>query len=318
MLKLALTPRWIAGLLAVLALVTAFVGLSAWQLNTSSKSQLVADPAKDAVRPYSEVFEAYDVLDMTEADTVVEASGHYVEGSSYLVENKLNDGEQGYWIVSLFVPEGSDTVSNSLGEGQRGIAVARGWTSTAEIPVEPAGSVTVAGRVVGNDGPVTGNLISEENRGVDRMLGSAATAHLTNLWNAPLYSGILTADSEATGETPLEADGTIAADATLLGTPAALTPIRAEQVTDDSVDWLNIFYAVEWLVFAGFAMYLWWRLLKDAVEKEADPAQYFEYEGEYWVDEATGRPYYYDPADNAYYFFDEVAPASPTPQSTES
>ena len=37
-----------------------------------------------------------------------------------------------------------------------------------------------------------------------------------------------------------------------------------------SVNWLNIFYAVEWAVFAGFAFYLWYRLAKDAWEKEVE------------------------------------------------
>ena len=36
------------------------------------------------------------------------------------------------------------------------------------------------------------------------------------------------------------------------------------------VNWLNIFYAVEWIVFAGFAFYIWWRLVKDAYERELE------------------------------------------------
>lgn len=318
MLKLAFTPRWLAGLFAVLALVTGFVWLSSWQLSSSQQGHRAVDPAKDVVRPYSEVMEAHGVLNLTEVDTVLEARGSYVEGSSYLIENRLHDGETGYWVISLFIPEGSDTVATSLGEGRRGMVVARGWTAEPTIPAEPEGTVVVAGRLVGNDGPAPSNLISKENRGRERLLASAAASHLTNLWNAPLYTGILTADSESRTATPLTDQGAIAGDAPLLDTGVALRPIRAEQVTDDSLDMLNIFYAVEWLVFAGFALYLWWRLLKDAVEKEADPAQFFEYEGQYWVDEATGRPYYYDPADDAYYFFDEVAQESSAPRLSES
>ncbi len=30
---------------------------------------------------------------------------------------------------------------------------------------------------------------------------------------------------------------------------------------------LNVFYAVEWVLFAGFAIYLWYRLVRDAVER---------------------------------------------------
>ena len=37
-----------------------------------------------------------------------------------------------------------------------------------------------------------------------------------------------------------------------------------------AVNWLNIFYAVEWAIFAGFAFYLWYRLAKDAWEREVE------------------------------------------------
>ncbi|MDO4822128.1 MAG: SURF1 family cytochrome oxidase biogenesis protein [Rothia sp. (in: high G+C Gram-positive bacteria)] len=313
MLKTALTPRWLLGLLLVLVLASGFVMLSKWQINASTLGQVTADPAKDQVRPYSRVLQAHDALNMSEVDTVVEATGSYVPGSTYLVENKLKDGAEGYWLVSLFVPDDSQPVSTSLGEGPRGIVVARAWTPIAEIPSEPTGTVTIAGRVVGNDAPLTSRDISDENRGRNRVLASVNSSYLTNVWNAALFNGILTLDSENTGATPITDQGTIAETATLLDSSGALQPIRAQQVTDDTVDWLNIFYALEWLVFAGFALYLWYRLLKDSVEKTTDPTLYFEYEGQYWVDEETGRPYYWDPADQVYYYFDDIqdAPAPP-------
>ena len=34
-----------------------------------------------------------------------------------------------------------------------------------------------------------------------------------------------------------------------------------------------MFYAVEWVVFAGFAIFLWYRLVRDAVERERDEAE---------------------------------------------
>jgi hypothetical protein len=33
---------------------------------------------------------------------------------------------------------------------------------------------------------------------------------------------------------------------------------------------LNIFYAIEWVVFAGFAVFLWYRLVRDAWEREEE------------------------------------------------
>jgi hypothetical protein len=50
-----------------------------------------------------------------------------------------------------------------------------------------------------------------------------------------------------------------------------LAVISSPAPSDGSgVNWLNIFYAVEWAIFAGFAFYLWYRLAKDAWEREVE------------------------------------------------
>jgi hypothetical protein len=32
----------------------------------------------------------------------------------------------------------------------------------------------------------------------------------------------------------------------------------------ENINWLSAFYFLEWMLFAGFAVFLWWRLVKDA------------------------------------------------------
>lgn len=316
MLKQALTPRWLGFLVIILALVTAFVMLSAWQLNASIAGRVYADPAKDRVRPYTEVLKANEPLLGTSSDTVVEATGTYVPGSSYLIANHYDGEEKGYWVVSQLVPDDGEKVNLAAGARTRSLAVARAWIPTADdVPAEPTGTITVAGRVVGNEPPVRSSLLTGES---ERVLGSATTGYLTNLWQTPLYSAIVTASAEVEGEAslPLTADDTIAENSTIIGQAETVRPIKPEQVEDTSYNWLNIFYSLEWIVFAGFALYLWWRMLKDSIEKAEDPAQYFEYDGEYFLDEETGRCYYWDPTDQQYYFFDEVPTSSPTDSST--
>ena len=51
----------------------------------------------------------------------------------------------------------------------------------------------------------------------------------------------------------------------------AISSPPPEQTSE--LNWLNVFYAVEWVVFAGFAIYLWYRLVRDAVERERDAAE---------------------------------------------
>ena len=45
------------------------------------------------------------------------------------------------------------------------------------------------------------------------------------------------------------------------------SPVPSSEVT---LNWLNLFYALEWVLFAGFAVFLWWRLVKDAWEREQE------------------------------------------------
>jgi hypothetical protein len=52
---------------------------------------------------------------------------------------------------------------------------------------------------------------------------------------------------------------------------SGLSKISSPAPSDGArVNWLNIFYAIEWAVFAGFAFYLWYRLARDAWEKEVE------------------------------------------------
>ena len=59
----------------------------------------------------------------------------------------------------------------------------------------------------------------------------------------------------------------LTSDEPLGGLEDISSPAPAEAST---VNWLNIFYAAEWAVFAGFAFYLWYRLARDAWEKELE------------------------------------------------
>ena len=82
-----------------------------------------------------------------------------------------------------------------------------------------------------------------------------AVSELVNLWaQAPdgVYGGYVVADEA----------------------PAGLEAIDAPPPsTEVSLNLLNVFYAIEWVLFAGFAIFLWYRLVKDAWEEEtADEA----------------------------------------------
>lgn len=300
MLTTALRPRSILTLLVSLGLAVGFVLLSQWQLESSEQARTVADPAKDVAVPLAEAAEAGTAVTAAQADQLITVTGDYRDGSTLLVPGRLQDGSEGYWVVSALI------VADSAGRwpdaaGELTVAVARGWTADpAAVPAEPEGRVGVVGRYLPAEGPVPGEDLPEG------QVGTVSPAQLTNLWDAPLYAGFVAAFAENPASAPfqLRADGTLAPD------PALLSPQLSEleidqQPTDESVNLLNLFYAVEWVVFAGFALYIWWRFVRDEWLREQHPEEYFYFEGEYYLDEASGRYYYYDPEAGEYYWFDD-------------
>jgi hypothetical protein len=42
-----------------------------------------------------------------------------------------------------------------------------------------------------------------------------------------------------------------------------LKPVNVVYEPVQKINWLSAFYFLEWLLFAGFAVFLWWRLVKD-------------------------------------------------------
>ncbi|RKQ36880.1 SURF1 family protein [Kocuria tytonis] len=300
MLKTALRPRSLAFLAVALLVAALFVALSTWQLRSSLSSSTMADPAKDRVTALEGVVQPGEPTSAQQADHVVSAEGTYVPDSTVLVPGRLQDGVSGYWVVTELRIPGSrqrwDAADSDLG-----IAVARGWVASAEdAPRAPSGRIRVIGRLLPTDSPQPGQHLPAH------QVGSVASAQLSNLWDAPLYSGYVAAFAEnpADEPAPVTRDGTVAASAEPMGEGLGRLQIQ-QQPTDTSVHALNLFYAVEWVVFAGFAFFLWWRYVRDEHLRRQHPEQYFYFDGDYFWDEAAQSFYYWDAQDQCYYYFDD-------------
>ena len=57
------------------------------------------------------------------------------------------------------------------------------------------------------------------------------------------------------------------ADASAALVDGAEPIVSARPVVDAQLNWLNVFYSVEWVVFAGFALFIWWRMVKDDYQR---------------------------------------------------
>ncbi|HZI98609.1 MAG TPA: SURF1 family protein [Actinomycetales bacterium] len=159
----------------------------------------------------------------------IEATGEFT-GEPLRVEGRRLDGETGAWVLMAFaVPTGTGTAT---------LPVVRGWVpDDARAPEPPAGTVTITGRLESSEAPTgtTGGSVE-----------SVSSADLVNRWGSPIYAGFLVMDSAPAG------------------------PMRTiPPVTDDGgFALLNLSYALQWWIFAAFAVFIWWRVVRDAHRHE--------------------------------------------------
>lgn len=246
MLKTALKPRWILSLLGALLVATGFVLLSQWQFNRSATEAPPPVTTTETPVPLTSHFKPTEVLMAYQADQMVEATGHFLPGKQVLVNNRLEDGVKGYWVVAAF--EVSDSPGKNI------IPVVRGWQADDTTPAPaPEGEVNLTGRLLPTEGPKA----SPEGA---TAFESLSVAQLINVWDVPSYSGFLVAGS-VTG----------ANNADLSAQASGLTQVDVgPQPQERQINWLNVFYGIEWVVFAGFAVFLWYRLVSDDYRRQQE------------------------------------------------
>lgn len=246
MLKTALKPRWIAGLVFALLLSGVFVLLSQWQFGRSTQSDTPVDPSVEQVKPLTTVLQPGTFFPGAVSDQMVTAKGTYDASKQVLVEGRLLAGQKGYWVVTAFAVDGAPALHGAGASQKTWIPVARGWVADpAQAGPPPSGALELTGRLLPSEAPVPN---------VDAGAGRASAvsvAELINTWEVSSYPGFVAATSEvAAGKT--------------VARPDQLKPLNiAAQPPTQQINWLNLFYSVEWVVFAGFALYIWWRMVAD-------------------------------------------------------
>jgi cytochrome oxidase assembly protein ShyY1 len=161
--------------------------------------------------------------------------------------------------------------------------VVRGWAPAAkDVPAPPTGAVEVTGWLQ----PGEGSGLADPDPGDDvipEMRIADAIQHL----DQDLYGAYVVAREVSTSSTTGEAGSTTR--------EAGLEPVTPESLpkAPASTGLRNLLYAVEWWVFGGFAVFLWWRFCRDELERDrtagladAAPAE----PAEHRVNEVTGVP----------------------------
>lgn len=146
-LRFLVSRRWI-----VFALVVVFLAWVAWRLgewqfhrldDRKERNAIIERNEKAGADPVTEVMAPGEPVDASEEWRIVEAVGTYAVEDTVIVRYRTRDGEAGVDVVVPLETTDGDT-----------LLVDRGWYATdnrgatkADVPVPPAGEVTVTGWV---------------------------------------------------------------------------------------------------------------------------------------------------------------------------
>lgn len=273
MLRTALKPVWLLSLLLALVVATVFVLLSRWQFQAAETNAPPPRSQTENAVPLTSHLRPGEPLTAAAADQVVTARGEFLPGTDVLVGPRLSEGREGWWTVTAF------RVADA--PGAQTIPVVRGWSAAADVvDPAPAGEVTVAGRLLPPDGPLPRSDDAGDTAGRPAY-ATLSPGQLVNVWDVPSYAAYVAAFAVT------DAAG---AEVGARAAEGGLEPVWvAPQPEEAQVIWLNVFYGVEWVLFAGFALFLWWRFVRDDHQRELREAELDEEWAARWRAEELAR-----------------------------
>ena len=233
-------------LVLALAVAAGFAALSQWQLARSVATGTVVVRTTETPVPLDSIAQPQHPVTTASDGQLVTVAGTWAPRDYLLVSDRLNNGASGYWVV------GHLSTSDSVG-----VAVALGWTGSQEraesvlarlSASKGTTSTELSGRYLASEGP-------QDSKFEQGKLSTLSEGAMVNLWHTVdakgVYGGYIVAQDAAGGLDTID------------------SPPPSSEV---ELNWLNLFYAAEWVVFAGFAIFLWYRLVKDAWEREQEEA----------------------------------------------
>lgn len=228
-------PRlWGAHLLALVCVGIA-VGMGAWQYDAwqvrraAEQQDLThADPvAITSLLGPDDPFPGQDV------GRPVTVEGTWLPEGTVLVSGREDEaGRDGFWVVTPL------TVG---GPGDPAVPVVRGWVADEDAGAAaavPRGTAKVVGWLQPPEG--TGAVDGDPD---DDVLPQLRVADLVQRVDQDLYGGYVVLREPEAGLEPATLDQ--------LPSVGTFTALR------------NLLYAIEWWVFAAFALFLWWRYVRD-------------------------------------------------------
>ncbi|MCC3767018.1 SURF1 family protein [Streptomyces sp. UNOC14_S4] len=253
MYRFLLTPRW-WGINAFAVLAIPFcLFMGSWQLgrfesrvDSHREQQTQAETAGTAK---AEPIDGLLPVSTETSGRKAVAEGRYDTEHQLLVPDRDLDRDKGFYVLTLLRTDHG-----------KALPVVRGWlpgdpgskADAAAVPAPPTGHVTVTGALQASES--AGSKGVHAGGGLPQgQLGIISAATLVNLVPYEVYDGWITA-TEAEGK---------------------LTPVPPAAPPGSGLDlkaFQNLGYTGEWFVFAGFVVFMWFRLFRREAEAARDLA----------------------------------------------
>lgn len=229
-LQAAKTPRMLGVLgLLVLACVVC-VRLGAWQIDRAFERAEAARAAEALELATSDAVELTELLGPGEhvlgtmLGVPVTVSGRFAPEWDVVVPDRVVNGESGYLVVSAFQTDDGAW-----------LPVVRGFVSdVANLTPPPDGEVTLLGAIGAGEAYLPQDL-------PDGQVSSISPALFAGEWGLPIFNAYL-----------------VVAEA-----EAPMVTVPRPELDGGGVDLRNLGYAIEWFVFGAFALWVWFRLVRD-------------------------------------------------------
>ncbi|NKI41686.1 SURF1 family protein [Streptomyces physcomitrii] len=245
MYRFLLTPRWWGINIFVVLAIPFCVLMGSWQLGRfedrvddhRTASEKSERDSKAAPTPLADLLP----VDKDTSGQRAQVEGRY--GRQLLVPGRKLDDKDGFYVLTML----------RTGTG-KALPVVRGWLpGTADprrAPAAPTGEVEVTGALQASESASTDG-VNPAGGLPPGQLGMISAASLVNLVPYDVYDAWVTLDR---------------ADSGMRAVPAA----EPEGTGLDLKAFQNLGYTGEWFIFAGFVLFMWFRLLRREVEFARD------------------------------------------------
>ncbi|SDK49401.1 SURF1 family protein [Streptomyces indicus] len=241
MYRFLLTPRW-WGINVFVALAIPFcIFMGSWQLGRfedrveghRTAERQSEQAGKGAAAPLT------DLLPVTKETSGKRATVTGTWADQFTVPDRELDGKRGFYVLGLLKTDAG-----------KAIPVVRGWVPAGtKEPSAPTGEATLTGALQASES--AGSGAGAAGGLPEGQLGMISAASLVNLVPYDVYDAWITADRAADGLRPV--------------------PPKAAQGTGlDLKAFQNLGYTGEWFIFAGFVLFMWFRLFRREVEFARD------------------------------------------------